>query len=137
MGTRGPKSQDELTVQKPQTEVSARMDADYSLRDEESDIWKAITESLPADWVNPGNAPILAAYCRATVSARRIGQLVYQAEDAADFDPDEFMKLVAAHSKLAQTIKTLATSLRLTPQARSLPKQSDKARVEGKKPWEQ
>ena len=136
MGTRGPKSQEELTIPKPETEVSARMDADYSLRDEESEVWKAITESLPADWINAGNAPVLAAYCRATVSARRIGQLVYQAENADAFNPDEFLKLIAAHSKLAQTIKTLATALRLTQQARYLPKQADKARAEGHKPWQ-
>ena len=136
MGARGRKSSAELAIASPDIEVSARPDACYSLRDEEADVWKSIVESLPADWITPGSAPLLAALCRCTVSARRIGQLVIQEETAEGFGPDHYMKLVRAHGELSGRIKALATALRLTPQARYTPKAAGKLDSDGARPWD-
>lgn len=137
MGTRGPKSAAETAVA-PMGAVGivARQDAPYDLRDEESEVWKGIVESLPADWFTPGSAPVLAAYCRATVSARRIGMLIVQAETEGEYDLAAHMALIKAHNQISQVIKTLATSLRLTPQSRYSPRAAGSQKPDGPKPWE-
>lgn len=135
MGARGPKSSEELAL-KPSVGIIARQDAPYDLRDEEAEVWKGIVESLPAEWIGPGSAPVLAAYCRATVSARRIGMLIVQAEAEDEYDVKHHMNLIAAHNRVAQTIKTLATALRLTPQSRYTPARAGNQKPEGPKPWE-
>ena len=136
MGARGPKSGDELaTVQAP--EVVARLDADYSLRDEESEIWKSVVEAHPADWFNPGSAHLLAGFCRAVVSARRIGMLIVQEEQSADYDVSRHLALIRAHGEVQRTLKAQATSLRLTPQSRYTPASAARqGRSDGPKPWE-
>ncbi|KPP81852.1 MAG: hypothetical protein HLUCCO07_16790 [Rhodobacteraceae bacterium HLUCCO07] len=138
MGQRGRRSQAELEVASPVVTVTAP-DACYSLRDEEAEVWQAVVESLPADWITPGSAPVLAAYCRATVSARRLGMLIAQEEASPEYDADRHLQFIRAHSQIAATIKTLATSLRLTPQARYTPQRAGTQAGRtgsGKKPWE-
>ncbi len=138
MGARGRKSAAELVVAAPSgLAVMARQDAPCDLRDEEADVWRAIVESLPADWITPGSAPVLAAYCRATVSARRLGMLIVQVETAEDYDAARHMNLIQTHGQVAQLLKTLATSLRLTPQARYTPTRAGGAQTpKGPRPWE-
>ncbi|MCA0272390.1 MAG: hypothetical protein LCH69_10050 [Proteobacteria bacterium] len=137
MGTRGRKSAAELAVATPPgLIVTARQDAPYDLRDEEADVWRGIVESLPADWIAPGSVPVLAAYCRATVSARRLGMLIVAVETGEGYDADQHMKLIRAHGQVAQVLKTLATALRLTPQSRYTPARAGNQRPEGSRPWE-
>jgi phage terminase small subunit len=142
MGKRGPKSSAEITAPRPQgaVQVQARPDADYSLPDEEADVWRATVEALPADWIGAEAHPVLAAYCRTTVQLRRLGQLIHQAETEAEpFDLPTYTALLKAHGAAAQVLKTLATSLRLTPQTRlraeSAARRADGSPI-GKKPWE-
>ena len=140
MGSRGRKSGAELEVAQVPVSATARPDACYSLRDEESEVWKAVVESLPADWISPGSAPVLAAYCRATVSARRLGMLITQEEASRDYDVDRHLAFIKAHSQVAGTLKALATSLRLTPQSRYTPQKAGTAAGgygSGKRPWEE
>ena len=135
MGARGPKSGEELTTL-PAPEVVARLDADYSLRDEEAEVWKSVVEAHPADWFNPGSAHLLAGFCRAVVSARRIGMLIVQAEEDDAFNVTHHLALIRAHSEVQRTLKALATSLRLTPQSRYTPASAARqGRAEGPKPW--
>jgi hypothetical protein len=139
MGRRGRTSSAELEVAGKAVSITARPDACYSLRDEEAEVWKAIAESLPADWITPGCAPVLAAYCRATVSARRLGMLIAQEEAAQDYDHVRHLAFIRAHSQVAATVKTLATSLRLTPQSRYTPQRAGTAAggsSSGRKPWD-
>lgn len=138
MGKRGPKSLAEIaTVAASQVQVTARMDAPYDLADEESEVWKSIIESLPADWITPGSAPVLAAYCRCAVQARRLGQLIKSVELGKDeYDLGMHLELIREHGKVANTLKTLATSLRLTQQSRYTPQRAGTARTaRGRKPW--
>lgn len=142
MGKRGPKSVAELTapVVAGSLQVQARPDAPYDLTDEQAEVWKATVEALPADWLGAEAHPVLAAYCRTAVQLRRLGQLIHQAEtEAGPLDVAAYTALLKAHGAAAQVLKTLATSLRLTPQTR-LRAEAAARKVDGthpgKKPWE-
>lgn len=142
MAKRGPKSSAELTAPAALGGITAqsRPDADYSLPDEAAAVWKATVESLPSDWIEPGALPVLSAYCRTTVALRRLGQLIHAAEFAeGPLDLQEYSLLLREHARQAQTLKTLATSLRLTPQTRlraeTAGRKSDNFRP-GPRPWD-
>ena len=137
---RGRPSSAEITTPRPATERQDRPDACYSLPDEAAEVWKATVEALPADWIGAEALPVLAAYCRTTVALRRLGQLVHQAETGpAPLDLTDYTSLLRAHGQQAQTLKTLATALRLTPQSR-LKAESAARRIgehnPGRRPWE-
>lgn len=142
MAKRGPKSLAELT--NPMAEgslvVQSRADAPYDLADEVAEVWHATLAALPADWIGPEAHPVLAAYARATVQLRRIGQLIHQAEtEKGELDLAAYLGLIKAHGQVAQVLKTLATSLRLTPQARMRAEGAGRKHNDfagGKRPWE-
>ena len=137
MGTRGRKSKDDLATLKSVT-ADARADAPYDLTDEETEVWHGIVNAFPADWFNPGSAPVLAQYCRTVIAARRIGQLIKQiAHSGGEYDMDQHLALIREQNKTSATIKTLATALRLTPQSRYNPGSAATASkgVGTGKPW--
>lgn len=82
----------------------------------------------------------LAAYCRTAVALRRLGQLIHQGEHGPDpLDLGDYSLLLRLHGQQAQTLKTLATSLRLTPQSRYKAEAAARRigdHTGGKKPWE-
>lgn len=140
MAKRGRPSSTDLTTQRPPVERQDRPDACYSLPDEAAEVWKATVEALPADWIGAEALPVLAAYCRTTVALRRLGQLVHQAEyTPGDLDLAQYSLLLRLHAQQAQTLKTLATALRLTPQSRYKAEAAARRIGEhstGKRPWE-
>lgn len=137
MGTRGRKSKDDLATLKT-VSAHVRADAPYDLTDEETEVWHGIVNALPAEWFNPGNAPVLAQYCRTVIAARRIGQLIRQAaHSGGPYDMEEHLTLIREQNKVSATIKALATALRLTPQSRYTPGAAATASkgATGAKPW--
>ena len=139
MAKRGRKSGAELATQPPVTR-EARPDACYSLSDEAAQVWQATVEALPADWIGAEALPVLAAYARTTVSLRRVGQLIHRAEHGPEpLDLAEYNLLLRLHAQQAQTLKTLATSLRLTPQSRYRAEGAARRmgnHITGPRPWE-
>lgn len=141
MGQRGPKSAAQLAVTTPaKADATARPDACYSLPDEAAEVWHATLAALPADWIGHESLPVLAAYCRVTVHLRRLGQLIHQAESGPDpLDLPTYLTMIKAHGAASQTLKTLATSLRLTPQSRYRAETAART-IDGKRPgprpWE-
>lgn len=116
-----------------------RPDADYSLTDEQAEVWHAVLEALPAGWIGAEALPVLAAYARTTVHLRRLGMLITQEEGSDEFDPRHYAALIRAHGQAAQILKTLATSLRLTPQSRLRAERAARTidgHRTGPKPWE-
>jgi len=142
MAKPGRKSQADLATPTPLGALTeqARPDADYSLSDEAAEVWRAVVDNLPGGWIEPAALPVLSAYCRTTVALRRIGQLIHQAEFApGPLDLSEYTTLLREHARQSQTLKTLATSLRLTPQTRlraeTAGRRSDNFRP-GPRPWD-
>ena len=85
MGTRGRKSSAELSILTMSTvETIMRPDAPYDLTDEQADEWRAVVNRMPADWFPRETHGMLTQYCRHVVAARRVAQLVAQAEGAAE-----------------------------------------------------
>jgi len=120
--------------------IAARLEAPYDISDEAADVWRQVVESLPADWFTPASAPVLAQYCRTVIAARRVAQLVHQAERGeGEYDVDYHLKLLQAQDRISSTIKALAASLRLTPQSRYTPQRAATqaaAHKAGPMPWE-
>ncbi len=140
MAKRGRPSAADLTTPRAPVERQDRPDACYSLADEAAEVWQATVEALPADWIGAEALPVLAAYCRTTVAMRRLGQLIHQAEyRPGDLDLGEYSTLLKLHAQQAQALKTLATSLRLTPQSRYKAEAAARRMGNhntGKRPWE-
>jgi hypothetical protein len=133
MGTRGRKSAASLTVAAP-VQTLDRPDAPYDLTDEQSDEWWAVVNRMPADWFPRETHALLAGYCRHVVSARRISQLIVDAESSNPVDVDVLDKLYKMQERESRAISSLATRMRITQQT-----QYDKSKKRGtqaKNPWE-
>ena len=141
MGARGRKSSAELsTISAAGLEIHRRPEPPAHLGDEAVAIWRAVVNSLPADWFTPGTLPLLDALCGLTVSQRftiRSLQVIERGGD--DFDRDEWERLLKQLGEVSGRIATLATRMRLTPQSRYGARGADTAARsvgDGPKPWE-
>jgi len=83
------------------------------LTDEEVEVWVAVTSSVEADWFNPGNAPLLAQYCRHVIAAKRIAELIERNSN----DVGTFLELLKAQREQTSALKTLAASMRIAQQS--------------------
>ena len=83
------------------------------LTDEEVEVWVAVTSSVEADWFNPGNAPLLAQYCRHVIAAKRIAELIERNSN----DVGTFLELLKAQREQPSALKTLAASMRIAQQS--------------------
>ena len=115
-------------------ETVQRPDAPYDLTDEQVDEWRAVVARLPADWFTRETHALLAQYCRHVVRARRIAQLIDQAEKSDPFDVKEYRDLLRSEEEQSRAIASLATRMRLTQQTTY--DKSKKKPGSGRKPWE-
>lgn len=115
-------------------ETVQRPDAPYDLTDEQVDEWRAVVARLPADWFTRETHALLAQYCRHVVRARRIAQLIDQAEKSDPFDVKEYRDLLRSEEEQSRAISSLATRMRLTQQTTY--DKSKKKPATGRKPWE-
>lgn len=97
--------------------VVRRPDAPLDLSSEEGDVWTEIVDAMPADWFPRETWPLLRQYCRHTVTARRVSQLIDQASAREDLDLAEFKELLALQAKETSALKAMAASMRLSQQA--------------------
>jgi hypothetical protein len=97
--------------------VVTRPDAPLDLTPEETDEWRAIVDGMPADWFQRETWPLLAQYCRHTVAARRVGQLLDAEMAGQEIDLARLDKLLAAQARESGALKALAASMRLAQQS--------------------
>ena len=137
---RGRKSADEIAtanvVSFPQAE---RPKPPANLTPQQQRAWREIVEALPASWFPRETWPLLEQYVRHADQARRIAKLIEQAR-ASEWSDGTYLKLLAAQRRETQALKSLASSLRLSQQARLRPETAARRR-EGpgagdKRPWE-
>jgi len=141
MGARGRKSAAELSaISCDGIELHRRPEPPEHLGDNAAEIWRAIINSLPADWFSPGTLPLLEAMCSLAVSQRyTVRSLQVLERDGADFDRGEWERLQKQLGEVSGRIATLATRMRLTPQSRYGPRAAATAGQlppDGPKPWE-
>lgn len=134
MGTRGKKSAEALSVV---TVLPERPRPPAELNGQERDIWNAVVNSHQGGWITKDAYPVLIQYARHAVRALRIAQLIQQEEDADDFNPDRWAKLLDLQNRESKTILALARAMRLTHQSRYRA-DSSKARPQSgaPRPWD-
>jgi hypothetical protein len=113
--------------------------ADLSV--EEAQVWGRVAATKPGDWWDAGSIPLLAQYCRATVQAELIADLLRQTASSMLSDPGQlgtYKELRKIQAALSAELNTLARSMRLTQQSRYNAKNSDTAsrKATGRKPWQ-
>lgn len=103
------------------------------LNDEQKAEWIAVVNRLPAEWFPRETLPMLESYCRHVVAARRVAQLVADAEAGDTLDIDTYDKLLKMQEREGRAISSLATRMRMSQQSTYDPKR--KKPVATKKPW--
>ena len=138
MGKRGRKSAAELATVGPGGLARApRPKPPTHMGDDAAEIWRQITNSLPADWFSAGTLPLLEALCSLTVSQRYTIRSVQKIERGGDdFDREEWERLIKQLGEVSGRIATLATRMRLTPQSRYGARAADTAGRSGPKLWD-
>jgi hypothetical protein len=138
MGQRGRKSAAELSVIGPHgVETIRRPEPPVELSQREAETWRRMVNAYPADRFDPGAQPVLALLCRHIEAARKLAALIRQAEEDDDFDLDHWRALLRDQDRESGRIASLATRLRLTPQARYVPHSAAaRAQSDFPKPWE-
>jgi hypothetical protein len=150
---RGRKSAAELAMPAALIEVPPRPDPSdgESLTDEETALWWAVINQLPAEHAPPDAHALLAAYCRHIVSARRLSDSIRTIEaalatevaegrssavEAAHDSARALGKLLRLRDGEVRAASSLATRLRLTAQAASRPNAAPGPVRVGPVPWE-
>ena len=131
-------SQSRSTVVGPDNiSTIARPAAPDTLTDEQAGVWSRIVNAIRADWFGPETHGDLANYCRHEVQSNRIAQLITAAEEADEFDVDEYDKLLKMQERETRAMASLAVRLRIAPSATVT---KDKTKGSGKgprRPWQE
>jgi hypothetical protein len=114
-----PRRSHEALAARPVADDGLRPDPpdEYRLTDDEIREWWATVQRMERNWFQRETFPLLAQYCRLTVSGHRISGLVHKAEKAEKFDLDEYRKLLRTQSEISKGIAQLATKMRLSQQS--------------------
>lgn len=115
---RGRKSEGDLTVV---ALTGQRLVPTPGLTEEQANEWRAIVDSLPADYFRPGDAPLLAAFVVASVFHRRAAEDLDRRGIALVDDKTGREYVNPSHQMLtsqASAMAQLAGKLRLCPSAR-------------------
>jgi hypothetical protein len=116
-------------------EVIERPACPHDLSDEESEVWFAIVNRLPADWFPIETHPILSQYCRHAVQARRISELIEKATGDPELSVTDYDRLLKMQERESRAIASLATKMRISQQA-TTNHRGNKKQVSPRKPWE-
>lgn len=120
------------------TTLLERPEAPLDLTPEQSDVWRATVDALPADWFPRETWPLLSQYCRHTIDARRIAQLIDQECAKPDMDVKAFGDLLTMQARETAALKAMAASMRLSQQSsrNDGTAQTAKKGRTVKRPWE-
>ena len=136
VGVRGRKSIAELLVAETPAEVVRRPGPPYDLTVEQSEEWRAIGSTMPADHFMRGNYPLLSQLCRHIVSSRRIAQLIEQVANKKVLDLKELTALHQLQAAESASITRLSRSMRLTQQSIMRAETTKHPKVQTKLPWD-
>ena len=116
-----------------------RPEPPLDLTPEQSDVWRQVVDGLPATWFPRETWPLLSQYCRHTIDARRIGQLIDQECAKPDLDVMRYDALLKMQRQETGALKILAASMRLAQQStlgHATGETAKKANRTVKRPWE-
>jgi hypothetical protein len=135
MGARGRKSAASLEiVTASNVERYARPLPPPELDEEQAAVWRVVVDRLPADWFPAETFPLLAAYCRHAVAARRIAELIRDAERDGEFSVSDYDRLLKMQERESRALASLAVKMRIS---QSTAYDRFKKRESGtRKPWQ-
>ena len=110
--------------------------APHDLSDEETVVWAAIVDSLPADWFQAENLPLLSQYSRHVVQARRIAELIEKATSDPTLSIKDYDRLLKAQARESATLSSLAVKMRIAQSTTRNDRLNTKAGAGQRKPWE-
>jgi hypothetical protein len=102
--------------------------------------WRRIVGRMPHDWFPPETQPLLVALCRHIVLAHELAAMVSEFRRewyTADGGLERLDRLAKMQDREHRAMASLATRLRLTPQARYTPHRAAgaAAKPRGSVPW--
>jgi hypothetical protein len=139
MQQRGRKGTGSLVAAGGAVSLVQRPEPDLSLTPEESDVWQRTVDAMPADWFPAETHPLLTQWCRHTVAARRVAQLIDAAMSRDDLDVGEMKELLGLQGRESAALKALAASMRISQQASYSARGAGgekSRRAPVKRPWE-
>src|SRR5262245_18625356 len=134
MGRRGRVSSATSLMTISPVEAVPRQSVPHELTDEEAEVWHAVINSMPADWFAPATVPMLTQYCRHTIHARRIAELLEKACSDKSLKVRDYERLLKMQKQETEAIALLAVKMRLAQQS-TIVKTGNK-KIEPRKPWE-
>ena len=139
MAARGRKSSASLAI------VTAipgqRAEPLVELSSDESEIWRSVVSTKPAEWFGADSFPLLANFCRHTIRQRLLSEQINQFDTTCLTDEDglkRFDLLLKMSDRESKAVAMVATKLRLTQQSRYTPQAAATANknTAKRKPWE-
>ena len=124
MAKRGRQSAAEVATASPPVQRAQRPSPPAQLCDFEASVWVRVVDAMPADWFGAEVEDLLASYCKHVKITRVVD------EELNQFDPEwlkrpdglpRYKMLTDIRDKHSRVLMSLATKMRLTPQARILP----------------
>ncbi|EKF39923.1 hypothetical protein NA8A_23364 [Nitratireductor indicus C115] len=116
-------------------ETIERQRAPHELNDEETEVWAAVVNSRPADWFSSDTAPLLTQYCREVIQARRVAEMIERATSDPELSIKDYDRLLKMQARQSATIRSLATTMRISQQA-TTNHRGNKKITSARKPWE-
>ena len=135
MKQRGRKSAGELAVVAP-PERHERPEPPVELTPEQADVWNSVTAPREADWFSEDVHPVLIQYCRHTVEARRIAQLIDQECAKGEMDLKVYLDLLKQQNRETASLTSAATKMRITQQSSRTEREAAKKTRTVRRPWE-
>lgn len=112
-----------------------RQRAPHDLTDEETEVWARIVEAEPADWFTPSHLDLLAQYCRHSIQARRIAELIEKATADPALVIEDYKRLLDMQRGESQALGMLAQKMRISPHSQTNHRGNKKPGA-ARKPWE-
>ncbi|SFQ82354.1 hypothetical protein [Nitratireductor indicus] len=135
MAKRGRPSAASMEIAVERIETIERQRAPHELNDEETEVWAAVVNSRPADWFSSDTAPLLTQYCREVIQARRVAEMIERATSDPELSIKDYDRLLKMQARQSATIRSLATTMRISQQA-TTNHRGNKKITSARKPWE-
>jgi hypothetical protein len=113
-----------------------RQRAPHELNDEETEVWFAVVNSMPADWLTPSTVPLLTQYCRHVLQAKRVAELIERASGKKDLELMDYNRLLAMQERESRAICTLATKMRISQKSNVSEAGKKTPHSSARKPWQ-
>ena len=136
MSKRGRKSLAALeAVYAKPVEAVERLKAPDDLVDEEVEVWAAVVDTMPADWFTPATVPLLKQYCRHSVQAKRIAEMIERATSDPELNIKDWDRLLKMQERESRMLSSLAVKMRISQSATRNDRGNRNTRPT-RKPWE-